>query len=130
LEEEGIRVNMTACLSFGQATLGAKADATYVSIFAGRVGDEGHDAPKLIRDVLEWLRLWGYPTKVIVGSIRAAFNIQEAALAGAHIITTPPSLLEKYIDHKYSRDTVHGFNQDAREALARMEELAAKVVQA
>ena len=127
LEEEGIRVNMTACLSFGQTTLGAKVGATYVSIFAGRVADEGHNAAALISQVVEWLRLWRYPSKVIVGSIREASNIQEAAQAGAHIITTPPQFLQKYIDHKYSRDTVRGFNEDARKALAKMEELAAKV---
>ena len=127
LEQEGLRVNMTACLSFGQATLGAKVGATYVSIFAGRVADEGHDAAALIRQVVEWLRLWRYHTQVIVGSIREAINIQEAALAGAHIVTTPPQFLEKYIDHKYSRDTVRGFNEDARKALAKLEELAARV---
>lgn len=122
----GIRVNMTACMSFGQVVLGAKAGATYISIFGGRVADEGHDAPALIGRAVEWLRHWGYAAEIIVGSIREAMNIQEAALAGAHIITTPPQFLDKLIDHKYTRYTVKEFNTDAQKAIARMEELRAK----
>jgi len=127
LVEEGIKVNMTACLSFGQVVLGAKAGATYISIFAGRVADEGHDATKLIRESTEWLAGWEYHSKIIVGSIREVINIQDAALAGAHVITVPPQFMDKLIDHKYSRDTVRGFNADAQEALARMAELRQQV---
>ena len=122
LVKEGIKVNMTACLSFGQVVLGAKAGATYISIFGGRVADEGHDAASVIRNAAEWLRHWGYPSKIIVGSIRTAMDIQEAALAGAHIVTAPPRFLEKFIDHHYSRETVRGFNADAQKALAKMAE--------
>ena len=120
LVDQGIKVNMTACLSFGQVVLGAKAGATYISIFGGRVADEGHDAAGVIRSAVEWLRHWDYPSKIIVGSIRTVIDIQEAALAGAHIITTPPKFLEKFIDHHYSRETVRGFNADAQKALAKM----------
>lgn len=122
LETEGIKVNMTACMSFGQVALGAKAGATYISIFAGRVADEGHDAPCLIRQCVDWLKEWGYSAKIIVGSIREVINIQDAALAGAHVITIPPELMNKLIDHKYTRDTVAGFLKDALSALAKMEE--------
>ncbi len=130
LESSGVRVNMTACLSYGQAILGAKVGATYVSIFAGRVADEGHDAAALIRDVADWLQRWGSPAKIIAGSIREAVNIRDAAAAGAHVITVPPVFLEKFVDHRYSRDTVRGFNEDAAKALARMEELQAIAVRA
>ncbi len=123
LADESIRINVTACLSYGQATLAAKVGATYVSIFAGRVSDEGNDAPSIIRATAEWLTRWGYKSKIIVGSIRRAYDIHEASEAGAHIITTPPQFLLKLLDHKYSRDTVRGFNQDAQKALTRMEEL-------
>lgn len=125
LAEDGIKINMTACLSFGQVVLGAKAGATYISIFAGRVSDEGNDAPRLIRQAVEWLRAWGYQSKIIVGSIREVTNIQDAALAGAHIITVPPQFMEKFIDHQYSRATLRQFNQDAQKALARMAKLRA-----
>ena len=130
LAREGIRINMTACLSYGQALLGAKACATYVSIFAGRVSDEGGDAPALIRRTRDWLDLWGSPSKIIVGSIRSAVDVQNAAQAAAHVITVPPAILNRFVDHRYSRDTVRGFNEDAARALAKMEELEAVAVRA
>jgi transaldolase len=127
LTEDGVRVNLTACLSFGQVMLGAKAGAVYISIFAGRVSDEGHDAPRLIRQAVDWLRHWEYPSRVIVGSVREVMNIQEAALAGAHVITVPPQFMDRLVDHRYTRETVRQFNSDAQEALAQMREMRVKV---
>lgn len=123
LEREGIKVNVTAILSFGQVVLAAKAGATYASIFAGRVADEGGDSSLLIKMARGWLDDWGYKTKIIVGSIRGAIDIQNAATAGAHIITVPPKFLYKMVDHKYTRDTVKGFINDAMEAIMRMEKI-------
>jgi len=123
LTEEGVRVNLTACLSFSQVMLGAKAGAAYISIFAGRVADEGHDPARLIREAVEWLRDWEYPSRVIVGSIRVVMNVQEAALAGAHVITIPPQFMDKLVDHRYTRETVRQFVSDAQQALAKMGEM-------
>ena len=123
LEQSGIRVNMTACLSFGQMAMGAKAGASYISIFSGRVSDEGNDSTKLIQESVNWLAHWNYPSEIIVGSIREAINIQDAAMAKAHIITTPPQFLLKWVDHYYTRATVRTFNEDAKEAAAKMTEL-------
>ncbi len=120
LEDEGIRVNVTACLSYGQAILAAKVGATYVSIFAGRVSDEGHDASKLIRMVRDWIDDWGYKAKIIVGSIREVINIQDAAASGTHVITVPPEFMHKLVDHKFSRATVQAFVEDGQKALAMM----------
>jgi transaldolase len=120
LEGEGIAVNVTACLSFLQAAMAAKAGATYISLFAGRVADEGHDAAGVIRQTAEWLGRWDYKARLIVGSIRQVFSVHEAALAGAHVITVPPNLLGKLLDHKYSRETVRGFVEDGRKALSKM----------
>ena len=120
LNREGILVNTTAILSFNQAILAAKAGATYISIFAGRVADEGNDPAVLIRNVRQWLDVWDYTSKIIVGSIRTVMDIQAAALAGAHIITIPPPFLAKMVDHKYTRETVRQFNQDADKALAQI----------
>ncbi len=120
LSREGIRVNTTAILSFNQALLAAKAGATYVSVFAGRVADEGHDPALIIRGVRRWLEEWGYSARVLVGSIRAVMDVQTAALAGAHIVTIPPPFLPKMLDHKYSRETVRQFNQDGEKALAQI----------
>jgi transaldolase len=127
LAAEGIRVNVTACLSYGQATLAAKVGATYVSLFAGRMSDEGNDAPRTIRMTADWLTRWNYKAKIIVGSIRRAFDIQEAMSAGAHIVTTPPQFLSKLLDHKYSRETVRQFNEDGRKALVYMNDRRAQM---
>ena len=120
LSGEGIAVNTTAILSFNQAILAVKAGAAYVSIFAGRIADEGNDAAVVIRNVRQWLDQWSYAAKIIVGSIRAVIDIQQAALAGAHIVTIPPQFLPKMVDHKYTRDTVRQFNEDTRKAQAQI----------
>jgi transaldolase len=122
LANEGIAVNATAILSFNQAILAAKAGATYVSIFAGRIADEGHDPALAIGQVRSWLDRWEFTARIIVGSIRTVMDIQAAALAGAHIITIPPKFLPKMLDHKYSRETVAQFTRDAERAMAQISE--------
>lgn len=117
---EGIAINATAILSFNQALLAAKAGALYVSIFAGRVADEGNDPAVLIRNVRNWLAEWQSTARIIVGSIRTLMDIQNAALAGAHIITIPPQFLPKMVDHRYTRETVRQFVQDAEKAFEQM----------
>jgi transaldolase len=130
LSRDAIAVNTTAILSFNQAILAAKAGATYVSIFAGRIADEGGDPAIVIRNVRAWLDEWGYAAKIIVGSIRAVMDVQTAALARAHIVTIPPQFLPKMLDHKYTRETVAQFNRDAERALAQMPEAHAAVATA
>jgi transaldolase len=120
LEKNGIKVNATVALSFGQVVLAAKAGATYISIFIGRVADEGGNAPELIARAREWLDDWNYKSKIIVGSIRAVIDIQEAAVAGAHVITIPPDFLTRMADHKYTRETVRQFINDAQRSLQMM----------
>ena len=120
LESEGIKVNATVALSLGQVILAAKAGATYISIFAGRVADEGGNAPELINNSVNWLERWKYESKIIVGSIRGVIDIQQAAVAGAHIITIPPQFLNKMADHKFTRETVRQFVTDAQKALEMM----------
>ena len=124
LTSEGIAVNATAILSFNQAMLATKAGAAYVSIFAGRIADEGNDPFQTIKNVRYWLDEWEYTSKIIVGSVRTVMDIQNAALAGAHVITVPPQFFSKMIDHKYTRDTVRQFNADAAKAA---EDMAAAV---
>ena len=122
LAEEDVRVNVTAMLSFNQVVLAAKAGATYLSIFAGRVADEGHDPSSLISAAAKWTERWGYG-KILVGSMRGAIDVQTAAAAGAHVLAVPPAILSKMADHKYSRDTVRQFNTDAMNAVAEIERL-------
>ena len=123
LEKEGVKVNATAAMSLGQVILAAKAGATYISIFTGRVSDEGGNATEVIRNSVEWLRRGEFKSKVIVGSIRSVGDILSAAIAGAHIITIPPQFLDKMADHKYTRATVEQFITDAQKALQMMEKI-------
>ena len=121
LENGGIKVNATATMSLGQVILAAKAGATYISIFTGRVSDEGGNAPEVIRNSVDWVERWGFKSKIVIGSIRSVGDISSSAMAGAHIITIPPLFLGKMADHKYTRDTVKQFVNDARKALDMME---------
>ncbi|MFC2067140.1 transaldolase family protein [Chloroflexota bacterium] len=120
LESEGIKVNATATMSLGQVILATKADATYISIFTGRVSDEGGNASEVIRNSVDWLERWNFKSKIIIGSIRSVGDILVAAMAGAHIITIPPQFLSKMADHKYTRETVKQFVNDAQKALEMM----------
>ena len=122
LETSGIRVNATAAMSLGQVVLAAKARATYISLFAGRVADEGGNSPEVIRMAVEWLERWRYKSRVVVGSIRSVGDVLSAVVAGAHIVTIPPQFLYKMADHKYSRETVKQFLDDANEALRLMQQ--------
>ncbi|MGH7490231.1 MAG: transaldolase family protein, partial [bacterium] len=122
-----IKVNATACLSFNQAMLAAKAGATYVSLFAGRISDEGTNAYDVVRNTAAWLKAWNMPSKIIVGSIRETVNVQEAALAGANVVTIPPKFLSQMVDHKYSRFTVGQFLADGISAAERMAALGLSV---
>ena len=113
LEGQNIKVNATAVMSFGQVMLAAKVGATFISIFAGRIADEGGNSNMVITESVRWLREWGYKSEIIVGSIRSVGDIINAALSGADIITIPPQYLEKLYDHKYTRETVKQFMVDA-----------------
>ena len=120
LESQGIKVNATAALSLGQVILAAKAEATYISIFTGRLSDEGGNASEVIENAANWLKRWNFKSKLIIGSIRSVGDILTAAIAGAHIITIPPAFLTKMADHKYTRDTVRQFVADAQKATKQM----------
>ncbi len=123
LEGHGIKVNATAAMSFGQIMLAAKSGASYVSLFAGRVADEGGDAAEVIRASVHWLERWGYHSRLVVGSIRSVGDVLSAALAGAHVITVPPQFLTKMVDHKNTRETVRQFVADGEKALRMMQEV-------
>ncbi len=126
LEAEDIRVNATAAMSLGQVILAAKAGATYISLFYGRIADEGGDPSGVIRDSVAWLERWGSTGEIIVGSIRSVGDVLSAAKAGAHVVTIPPQFLSKMADHKYTRETVRQFIGDAEESQRLMENLKAR----
>lgn len=100
LVEEGTEVNLTLCFSAGQAILAAKAGATYVSPFVGRLDDIGANGMGLIADIVEIYRNYpSFKTQVLVASVRSPMHILQAARLGADVITAPPSVLRQLAHH-------------------------------
>jgi transaldolase len=99
LSGEGIRVNQTLCFSATQALLSAKAGATYISPFLGRLDDISAVGMDLIRDIVQIYRNYGFKTQVLAASIRNPLHVVDAAKAGAHVSTMPFSVLEMLMKH-------------------------------
>jgi transaldolase len=96
---EGIRTNVTLIFSPNQALLAAKAGATFVSPFAGRLDDTGIVGTQVIRQMVDIFRTYAFKSEVLVASIRDPLHVTEAALAGAHICTIPPAVLKALSKH-------------------------------
>lgn len=99
LGEEGIRTNVTLCFSAAQALLAAKAGATYISPFVGRLDDVGQDGMELIEQVVEIYDNYGFDTEVLVASVRNPMHVQTAAILGAHVVTLPFKTLSQLYRH-------------------------------
>ena len=99
LIRDGIRVNVTLVFSAAQGLLAAKAGATYVSPFVGRLDDHAHVGMEVVRDLVAIYDNYGLPTQVLAASIRHPGHVVEAALAGAHVVTVPPAVLEQLLKH-------------------------------
>ncbi|MBW8058182.1 MAG: fructose-6-phosphate aldolase [candidate division NC10 bacterium] len=99
LSRDGIRVNVTLVFSAAQALLAAKAGATYVSPFVGRLDDYAHVGMDVIRDIVKIYKNYALPAQVLAASVRHPVHFVEAALAGAHVVTVPPSVLHQLVKH-------------------------------
>ena len=99
LSSQGIMVNVTLCFSANQALLAAKSGATFISPFVGRLDDIGQDGMLLISDIVEIYRNYDFKTEVLVASVRNTTHIYQAALLGAHAVTTPPSIVHQLAKH-------------------------------
>jgi transaldolase len=99
LSREGIKTNATLCLSANQALLAAKAGATYVSPFIGRLDDISQDGMALIRDIKTIYSNYGFSTQLLTASVRNPIHILEAAKAGSDVATMPFKVLEQIIKH-------------------------------
>ena len=99
LSAKGIKTNVTLVFSVNQALLAAKAGATYVSPFIGRLDDIGHEGMQIVRDMVEVFNTYNFKTEVIVASIRHPLHVIEAAKAGAHVATVPFKVIEKMFKH-------------------------------
>ncbi len=99
LTSEKIRTNVTLCFSANQALLAAKAGATYISPFIGRLDDQGQVGMDLIRDIKTIYSNYGFKTEILVASIRHPIHVLDAAKIGAHVATMPFDVLEKLVKH-------------------------------
>jgi len=119
LRGEGIATNVTLCFSPSQALLAAKAEASFVSPFVGRLDDISHDGMELIRTIRAIYDNYGFETQILVASIRHPLHVVEAALAGADVATMPYSVCMQILKHPLTDLGVERF-------LADWEKLAAK----
>lgn len=112
LTGEGTMVNVTLCFSANQALLAAKAGATFISPFVGRLDDLGQDGMQLIADILEIYDNYTFETEVLVASVRHPVHVLESARLGADVVTLPPDVLKKLADHPLTDKGLAAFLAD------------------
>ncbi|MFM9904276.1 MAG: fructose-6-phosphate aldolase [Pyrinomonadaceae bacterium] len=110
--EEGTKVNVTLCFSAAQALLAAKAGATYISPFIGRLDDTAWDGMALIRDIVQIYDNYGFATEVLAASIRHPVHIVDCALAGADVATIPFKVIQQLVKHPLTDKGLEGFLSD------------------
>jgi transaldolase len=113
LSDDGIKVNVTLCFSAAQALLAAKAGATFISPFVGRLDDIGHNGMDLIAEIVEMYS--AYPeleTEILVASVRHAGHVIEAAKLGADVATIPPAVLRAMYRHPLTDKGLDAFLAD------------------
>lgn len=111
---EGIRTNVTLCFSATQALLAAKAGATYISPFVGRLDDASHDGMEIIQQILEIYENYDFETQVLVASVRNPLHVLTAARLGAHVCTIPLSVIEQLARHPLTDVGLQKFLADAK----------------
>ncbi|MEO1293506.1 MAG: fructose-6-phosphate aldolase [Pseudomonadota bacterium] len=112
LSDEGRMVNVTLCFSANQALLAAKAGATFISPFIGRLDDIALDGLDLISDIREIYDNYDYETEILAASIRTVSHVQECAKIGADVITAPPAIIKKLADHPLTDKGLDAFLAD------------------
>jgi|GEM_PF-11458 len=112
LAQEGIRVNTTLVFTPIQALLAAKAGASYVSPFVGRLDDIGEDGMRVVEDTRKAFQNYGYKTEIIVASVRNPMHVYRAAIIGADVVTMPYQVLEKLISHPKTKEGLQLFAED------------------
>ena len=112
LTAEGIKTNVTLIFSANQALLAARAGATYVSPFLGRLDDISVCGTDLIRDIVEIFEVAGIDTEIIAASVRHPMHVTECALAGADIATVPYKVLEQMTHHPLTDQGIEKFQKD------------------
>lgn len=114
LTDEGIRTNVTLCFSPLQALIAAKAGATYISPFVGRLDDVGHDGMGVVQDIVEAYANYDLDTQVLVASVRSPAHVLEAIRLGADVATIPLAVIDRLIAHPLTDAGLARFLEDAR----------------
>ncbi|ADM09787.1 transaldolase [Parvularcula bermudensis HTCC2503] len=112
LSEDGINTNVTLCFTPNQAWLAAKAGATYISPFVGRLDDLGADGMELIGDIRALYDAQGYETEILAASIRGPHHVSQAALLGADVATIPPKVFWQLLNHPLTDRGLDAFVKD------------------
>jgi len=116
LSSEGIRTNVTLVFSVSQALLAAKAGATFISNFVGRVDDISGDGMEAVAESVEMVNTYGFESEVLVASVRHPMHVVEAIRAGAHISTMPFKVIEQLYNHPLTDSGLQRFIDDFRAA--------------
>ena len=112
LSSEGKMVNVTLCFSVNQALLAAKAGATFISPFIGRLDDLNIDGMELIADIRQVYDNYGYETQILAASIRTVNHVTQSALIGADVITAPPKVIKSLVNHPLTDQGLEQFMSD------------------
>ncbi|HQT45013.1 MAG TPA: fructose-6-phosphate aldolase [Candidatus Micrarchaeota archaeon] len=118
LSKEGIKTNVTLVFSANQGLLAAKAGASYISPFVGRLDDISQDGMELIADLTQILDNYGYEAEIIVASVRHPVHVMLSAKLGAHIATLPPDVFDKMFSHPLTDKGIKQFEEDYKKAQA------------
>lgn len=116
LSDEGTMVNVTLCFSANQALLAAKAGATFISPFIGRLDDINLDGMDVIADIREIYDNYSFDTEILAASIRTVNHVTEAAKIGADVMTAPPDVIKKMVNHPLTDKGLDQFLKDAAKA--------------
>jgi transaldolase len=112
LSSQGQQTNVTLCFSANQALLAAKAGATFISPFIGRLDDMGIDGMELIEEIRVIYDNYGFETQILAASIRTVNHVKDSALAGADVATIPPSTLKALVKHPLTDKGLDAFLAD------------------
>lgn len=112
LSKEAIKTNVTLIFSANQALIAAKAGATYVSPFLGRLDDIGHEGLYTVGEIVEIYEAYGIETEIIAASIRSGMHVQECAKMGVDVLTIPYKVLKKMLDHPLTDSGLEAFLKD------------------
>ncbi len=119
LSAEEIKTNVTLCFSANQALLAAKAGATYISPFIGRLDDIGHNGMDVVADIIDIYENYAFPTQVLVASVRHCQHVLEAALLGADVVTVPYGVMMQMLSHPLTDAGIKKFNEDWKKVISR-----------